>query len=100
MIISIGNKKYDVEIADTPEKREKGLMDITKLPADKGMLFIWDQPQLVEMWMKDTKIPLDLVFINEDQEVTKVVEGQPDDETLIGQEDTLFVLEVNAKSGI
>lgn len=52
------------------------------------------------MWMKDTKIPLDIIFFNEDQEAVKVVEGKPNDETLITTPDTAFVLELNKDSGI
>lgn len=64
------------------------------------MLFYYDPPEEVSMWMKDTKIPLDIIFFNEDQEAVKVVEGKPNDETLITTPDTAFVLELNKDSGI
>ena len=98
--IEIGGKEYSVQEAKTKEELLKGLSGITSLPKDQGMLFYFGEPQEVSMWMKDTEIPLDIVFINEDLQVTKVHAGQPEDETLISQPDTMYVLEVNANSGI
>ena len=98
--IEIGGKEYSVQEAKTKEELLKGLSGITSLPKDQGMLFYFGEPQEVSMWMKDTEIPLDIAFINEDLQVTKVHTGQPEDETLISQPDTMYVLEVNADSGI
>ena len=67
--ITIGDKKYKVEIADTPEKQEKGLMGRKSLPENQGMLFIYDEPQDLSYWMKDTLISLDIIFIDDDMEV-------------------------------
>lgn len=64
------------------------------------MLFIFNPPQTVSMWMKDTSIPLDLIFIDEDDEVISVHQGKPYDETPIVVDDTAYVLEVNKGSGI
>jgi len=52
------------------------------------------------MWMRDTKIPLDIIYINEDQEVIDVKQGKPEDDTLLSVEDTMYVVELNANSGI
>lgn len=98
--ISIGNKEYKVQIAETPEEKKKGLQGVTELPQDEGMLFIYDEPQEVSIWMKDTLIPLDIIFINEDQEVIEVHQGVPKNEELITVPNTLYVLEVNVDSGI
>lgn len=98
--IEIGGKEYSVQEAKTKEELLKGLSGVTSLPKDQGMLFYFGEPQEVSMWMKDTEIPLDIVFINEDLQVTKIHTGQPEDETLISQPDTMYVLEVNADSGI
>lgn len=98
--VSIGNKEYKVKEANSEEEREKGLQNVKELPKDEGMLFIFDQPGKHTMWMKDTLIPLDQIFINDDQEVIKVVSREPKDETLIGINDTKYVLEVNVNSGI
>ena len=64
------------------------------------MLFFFEEPQEVSMWMKDTLIPLDIIFINEDNEVVKVAQGEPNDETPIIAQDTLYVLETNKNSGV
>lgn len=63
MLIEIGNKKYNVKEARTEEEKEKGLQGITELPEDEGMLFFFDPPEDVSMWMKGTLIPLDIIFI-------------------------------------
>ena len=98
--IHIGNKEYKVQEAHTEEEKEKGLQGVSSLPEDQGMLFFFEEPQEVSMWMKNTLIPLDIIFINEDNEVIKVAQGEPNDETPIIAQDTLYVLEVNQKSGI
>ena len=99
-MIRIGNKEYNVKEVTTPEDKAKGLQGVESLPEDEGMLFIFDPPEDVKFWMKDTLIPLDIIFINEDQEVVKVHQGVPNDETLIEVPNIAYVLEVNANSGI
>ena len=98
--IKIGNKEYKVKEAKTEQEKIKGLQNIEKLPKDEGMLFYFDPSEEISMWMKDTKIPLDIIFINDDQEVTKVHHGKPNDTTLISVPETAYVLEVNENSGI
>lgn len=98
--IKIGNKEYSVQEAHSKEEKERGLQGISNLPENQGMLFFFDEPQEVSMWMKDTLIPLDIIFINDEDEVIRVVSGEPKDETLIVTPDTLYVLEVNQGSGI
>ena len=98
--IKIHNKEYKVKEATSSEDKAKGLQGIDKLPEDEGMLFYFDPPQDVQFWMKDVNIPLDIVFIDDDEEVIKVQEGIPNDETFIEAPDVAYVLEVNANSGI
>lgn len=98
--IKIHNKEYKVKEATSSEEKAKGLQGIDKLPEDEGMLFYFDPPQDVQFWMKDVNIPLDIVFIDDDEEVIKVQEGVPNDETFIEAPDVAYVLEVNANSGI
>lgn len=97
--ILIGDKEYKVKEAKTAEEREKGLSNIKSLPEDEGMLFYLDNPN-PSFWMKDTLIPLDIIFINEDKEVISVHQGKPNDETPITEKNVKYVLEVNANSGI
>lgn len=98
--IFIGNKKYKVKEAKTEEEKITGLQDIDSLPSDEGMLFYYDTPQEVSFWMKDTKIPLDIVFIDEDNEVISVHQGKPMSEDFITENNVKYVLEININSGI
>lgn len=100
MDIEIGNKKYKVQIAKTEEEKTKGLQGVTNLPKDEGMLFIYDEPQTVGFWMKDTLIPLDIIFIDEDQEVISVYQGEPESDAIAEEDNVKYVLEVNINSGI
>lgn len=98
--ITIGNKSYSVNEANTDEEKQKGLQWVKNMPDNEGMIFYYDPPQKVEMWMKDTLIPLDIIFFNEDQIAVGVVHATPKDETLYGFKNVAFVVEVNADSGI
>ena len=98
--IHIGDKEYNVKEAHTEEEKRKGLQGVTELPKNEGMLFFFDEPQEVSMWMQNTLIPLDIIFIDDDNEVIKVIQGIPNNETPIVVQDTLYVLEVNVNSGI
>lgn len=98
--IKIKDKEYKVDEARTEEQRKKGLQGVEKLPENEGMLFYFDPPEDVSMWMKGVDIPLDIIFFNEDQEATFVHEGKPNDEKLVTVQNTAFVLELNKDSGI
>lgn len=98
--VQIGDKSYFCDVFKTEEEHRKGLQGIEHLPPDKGALFVWDTEGTREMWMKNTKIPLDQIGINEDEEVTFVYTAKPEDETLVPFPNVKYVLEVNAESGI
>lgn len=100
MDIEIGDKEYEVKVAKTQKEKEQGLQGITELDEDEGMLFVFDPPEDVSMWMKGTLIPLDIIFINSDNEVTFVGKGQPEDTKQITVPNTKYVLEVNINSGV
>lgn len=100
MVIKIANKEYNVKEAKTEEERRKGLQGIKSLSKDEGMLFYFDPDDEVSMWMDKTYIPLDIIFINEEQEVTKVYHGKPEDKTLVSSPKTAYVLEINQGSDI
>lgn len=100
MKIEIGDKEYNVTCARTEEERIKGLQGVTELKEDEGMLFFFEEPQTVDFWMKDTKIPLDIIFIDEDMEVISIYKGKPESTTMAEEDNVKFVLEVNQGSGI
>lgn len=100
MKIEIGDREYNVTCARTEEERIKGLQGVTEMKDDEGMLFFFEEPQTVGFWMKDTKIPLDIIFIDDDMEVISIYQGEPESETIAEEDGVRFVLEVNQNSGI
>jgi uncharacterized protein len=56
-------QRFDVWIADTPQRQTQGLMFVRDLPPDRGMVFLHDPPRLASMWMKNTYIELDMLFV-------------------------------------
>jgi uncharacterized protein len=73
---------FRVEVATTPEEHARGLMYRSHLDADAGMLFVFDQPQVQRFWMKNTLIPLDMIFIGADKHIAGVVQNAaPETET-------------------
>jgi uncharacterized protein len=67
-----GTHRFTVWIADDDRSRARGLMFVRELPADHGMLFLFGKPRFVSFWMKDTPLPLDLVFIDAEGMVVNV----------------------------
>jgi uncharacterized membrane protein (UPF0127 family) len=98
IITSTGTHTFSVEVARTEDERETGLMRRRFMPADRGMLFDFGTPQPVIMWMKNTILSLDMVFIGSDGRVVNVAEStEPMSERLIPSHGpVLGVLEVNA----
>ena len=76
-----GAHRFDVEVARTEAEQEQGLMFRKALDADKGMLFPMEPPRTASFWMKNTVIPLDIVYIGPDRRVLNIVRGEPYDET-------------------
>lgn len=64
---------FEVEIADTPAKREMGLMYRSELRDDRGMLFIFPDESVLTFWMKNTPIALDMIFIGTDRRIVGIV---------------------------
>ena len=89
--------QFTVEVAATPEQQEIGLMFRRAVPADRGMIFPYDPPQSVSFWMKNTLIPLDIIFIRSDGTIVRVTHAKALDETpLPSGEPIAAVLEIRA----
>jgi uncharacterized membrane protein (UPF0127 family) len=102
-----GERSFTIEIADDPSERSAGLMFRETMDDDHGMLFVFSETKPVAFWMKNTPMPLDIVFIGEDGKVLDVLPGEPFSEALVSPGTTVlvrYVLElkrgVAEKSGI
>jgi uncharacterized membrane protein (UPF0127 family) len=92
-----GQASFTVDVADDIQERAKGLMFVEAMPTLAGMLFVYDRPQSVSFWMKNTLIPLEMLFAAPDGEILKIHENAvPGDLTPIpGGDGVQMVLEIN-----
>lgn len=92
-----GSVRFNVEIARDDEERARGLMFVESMGRYKGMLFVYDAPSTVAFWMKNTLIPLDMVFLDQHGVVRHMHENAVPGslETIPGGDNILVVLEVN-----
>jgi uncharacterized protein len=88
LTIGSGSAKhlFTIWVANTPARGEQGLMFVRELPADQGMVFLDPQPRVWTMWMKNTYIPLDMLFVAVDGRVVKIAHAVPHDESIISSE--------------
>lgn len=93
-----GEHRYRAELADTPDRQECGLMYRRQMPADAGMWFPVDPPRTASFWMKNTVLPLDIVFVGPNGRVVTVASNaKPYSENLIDSGGVIAaVLELNA----
>lgn len=91
-----GAHAFTVEVVDTPETRAQGLMYVMELAPDAGMLFDFKEERVVSFWMRNTFIPLDMIFITADGVVKNVhVNARPHDTTSIPSDGPVqYVLEI------
>ena len=92
-----GEIQFTVAVADTMNERSRGLMFVEQMATTQGMLFVYGRPQSVSFWMRNTLIPLDMIFVGADGVVRNIHDmAQPLDETpIFGGQDIQFVLEIN-----
>lgn len=90
--------QIDVEIADNPDEIATGLMYRHCMPDKAGMLFIYEETQPLAFWMKNTYIPLDIIFVDENMQIVTIKKNtKPLSEKLIlSNRDSMYVVEVNA----
>ena len=88
--------RFDVEVMRTDAERQRGMMGRAYLPQQRGMLFDFGAPEDVRMWMKDTPLPLDIIFIRADGTIARITKGEPfSTRVLPSGEPVLAVLELN-----
>lgn len=90
-------RDFLITIARTPLEQARGLMFRKSMPANQGMLFISESPEIMTMWMKNTYIPLDMVFIGEDEKIVDIHRSaEPlSEEHITPKAPAIAVLEVN-----
>jgi uncharacterized protein len=98
IVTSAGTKSYLIEIADDNNERGIGLMNRKSMPDGQGMLFDFQTTRLVQMWMKNTFVSLDILFIAEDGRVESIAENTvPQSLDIVGSKDEVrFALELVA----
>lgn len=80
--LRIKNKEIQVELADTPEKRALGLMFRQNLEENSGMLFVFEREGIYPFWMKNTRIPLSIAFIDKNNVIIDILEMVPNQEVI------------------
>ena len=98
--VCINKACVKVDIADSNTERALGLMYVEELDWDKGMLFVFDKPSIYKFWMKNTKIPLDIIWIDNSSEIVYIYNAEPckiEECPSFGPDiDAIYVLEVNS----
>lgn len=99
--IEIGNTKIQAQLSVTPQDHIRGLQFVKQLPNNQGMLFIYGAPSVLSHWMKDTMIPLDIIWIDPHKKIIKISANVPiclRDPCQIYRSDAVakYALEVNA----
>lgn len=97
--VKIKDQSFKVELASTDSQRERGLSNRTELGTESGMLFVFPESAVHSFWMKDTLIPLDIIWINEGKIVEMATLDPQTDETIpqyTPKNSAKYVLEINA----
>ena len=79
--LTVNGQKIVAEVVTTPEQRSKGLMNRFSLQPDHGMLFVFEEPQPLGFWMKNTYIPLSIAFVDANGKIVNIEDMKPHDET-------------------
>lgn len=100
--VKINNKEYELLHAVTEKEKEKGLQNVTEMDDNEGCFFDYreDPQETVNFWMKDTEIPLDIIFVGEDDTVISVQQGLPYSEDYLTEYNVYYVIELNIHSGV
>ena len=97
ILVGEDRHRFSIEVADDPAERARGLMFRPARPTDAGMLFIFEPPRPAHFWMRNTMIPLDMVFIDDAGHIESIAERRDtfSDRTSSSQGPVRAVLEIN-----
>jgi uncharacterized membrane protein (UPF0127 family) len=99
-VLHLGSGRFEIEIADTDRKRQKGLSGTKSLPANKALFFVFDYDNHWPIWMKDMNYPIDIVWLNDSKEVVDFYMNVPPDSyptrTFTPKEEARYVVEFKA----
>jgi uncharacterized protein len=103
--MKLGSKTYTLEVAADPESRARGLMRRDSMPADHGMIFVFPKAEKLGFWMKNTRIPLDIIYIDASAKIDSVKQMKPyDTSSVYAEGDVKYAIELNqgqaAEAGI
>lgn len=104
--LAIGGARLWVEVAGDEAARSQGLMYRRQMPQDEGMLFVFEYPQPLSFWMKNTYLPLDIAFVSKDGTILNILRMEPLNEVprYLSRSPALYAIEANAgwfqKNGI
>lgn len=87
-----------VAVADEPDERNHGLMDVKNLPADRGMLFIFEEEEPLSFYMANTPLSLDIMFVSSDSTIVRIHQNTSpfSSEQLLSEKPAQYVVETNA----
>jgi uncharacterized protein len=101
LTVELAGRQFVVEVADTDASRTRGLMFRESLPSDRGMLFVFDHEAPLAFWMKNTRIPLDILYFDSNRRLVSVAADTPPCVTAYcpsyeSERPARYVLELNA----
>ena len=79
--MTLGNREFTIEVAANEEQRQMGLMYRDSMPADHGMIFVFDDEEPLSFWMKNTRIPLDIAYLDRNAKIVSIQSMKPFDLT-------------------
>jgi uncharacterized membrane protein (UPF0127 family) len=95
--MQLGGKTYSLEIAKTNKHREQGLMHRDSMPADHGMIFVFPDTQPRGFWMRNTRIPLDIIYVRPDGQIVSIHTMKPLDLSSVKSAGpAMYAIELNA----
>lgn len=94
--MKIGDRTFTLEVADNERDRQKGLMERDALPEDRGMIFVFPREAPLSFWMKNTRIPLDIIYVDSKGKVVSIKQMKPYDRNSTPSDaPAMFAIELN-----